>query len=91
MSHSAPTAFGTRLRCDRSVSPVSGGGIDHEYQQIFGVRQRRIQSVLVGSRVEGCERLDVLRHEDDLAAGVAAFKLSVGIADLRQRVDFRDR
>jgi len=29
--------------------------------------------------------------EDDLAAGVAAFELDVGLADLRQRVDVRDR
>src|SRR5260370_11551805 len=32
-----------------------------------------------------------LGPEDDLAAGVAAFELGVGLADLRQRVDVRDR
>ena len=33
----------------------------------------------------------LLGPEDDLAAGVAAFDLGVGLADLRQRVDVRDR
>src|SRR6266567_2182350 len=32
-----------------------------------------------------------LGPEDDLAVGVAAFELGVGLADLRQRVDVRDR
>jgi hypothetical protein len=33
----------------------------------------------------------LLGSEDDLAVGVAAFELGVGLADLRQRVDVRDR
>src|SRR6266540_5505375 len=32
-----------------------------------------------------------LGPEDDLAVGVAAFELGVGLVDLRQRVDLRDR
>ena len=33
----------------------------------------------------------LLGSEDDLAVGVAAFELGVGLADLCQRVDVRDR
>jgi hypothetical protein len=45
------------------------------------------------SPVVGCPRYRVmpLGLEDDLAVGVAAFELAIGLADLRERVDVRDR
>jgi catechol 2,3-dioxygenase-like lactoylglutathione lyase family enzyme len=46
---------------------------------------------IAGPHWPGFSLILLLGPEDDLAAGAAAFELGVGLADLRQRVDVRDR
>src|SRR5450631_1205103 len=56
----------------------------------YGVVRRCLVSS--GSGTRSIIRLvPLLGPEDDLAAGVAAFEFGVSLADLRQRVDVRDR
>lgn len=56
----------------------------------FEARARSVWCLDGGLVAGRCLRYQ-LGPEDDLAVGVAAFELGVGLADLRQRVDVRDR